>query len=291
MGMLRPEKPLGMYPKEYWATKIGWKHCADIVLTGDSRMLIGVSPAQMQKILNDRRVVNYAFGSNWYSQEYLEAVEQVLDPQSHKKTIVIGISPHSLTEGEDGMGNFFELRSMSKSQAYLNIHFAGLMEFLEPMSFRDAFQGLFPFLSETQTRKEYFADGWVAVNKNPAGEKREPKRYRQMYEKSQVSKRTIETLEHFVSKWTQSGINIYGFLLPSCREMVELENKMSGFNQAEVVSLFEAAGGVWIDVDQCHYESFDGSTCRMRQLWNFQEIWCNVFGTKNGKHRIRICLR
>ena len=64
MGMLRPDKPAWMYPNQYWATKIGWRHCADVVLTGDSRTLMSLSPAEMQKKLTDRRIFNYGFGGN-----------------------------------------------------------------------------------------------------------------------------------------------------------------------------------------------------------------------------------
>ena len=49
MGLMRPDKPAGMYPKKYWANKIGWRHCADAVLTGDSRTLMALSPAEMKK--------------------------------------------------------------------------------------------------------------------------------------------------------------------------------------------------------------------------------------------------
>lgn len=259
MGMLRPDKPVGMYPNQYWATKIRWRHCADVVLTGDSRTLMALSPAEMQKKLTDRRIFNYGFGANWYSLEYLEAAENVLDPRSGKKTIIMGISPNSLTQKARQVGNFAELRERSKQDAYLDIHFAAIVHFLEPMSFRDAFQGMFPSLAETHTRKEYFADGWMAVNKEPAGGRNEVKRYRKIYEQNQVSDRTIENVISYVSKWTNSGIRVYGFPPPSSREMVEMEKDMSGLNEAEFVAAFRKAGGMWIPVDQSRYASFDGS--------------------------------
>ena len=49
MGSLRPDKSVGMYPKQYWASKITWKHCADVVVTGDSRVLMALSPAVMKE--------------------------------------------------------------------------------------------------------------------------------------------------------------------------------------------------------------------------------------------------
>lgn len=259
MGMLRPDKPPGMYPNRYWATKIGWQHCADVVLTGDSRTLMSLSPAEMQKELTGGRIFNYGFGGNWYSPEYLEAVEKVLDPESSSKTIIMGISPNSLTQKAPEAGNFAELRGLSRQQAYLDIHFPAVMHFFEPMSFRDASHGLFPGLAETHTRKEYFADGWLAADKKPGGGRNEIKRYRKIYEQNQVCDEVIEDLIGSVSKWTSSGITVYGFPPPSCREMVEMEKEISGLNEAEFAAAFERAGGIWVPVDQLGYDSFDGS--------------------------------
>lgn len=259
MGMLRPDKPLGLYQQKYWAQKIQWQHCADVVLTGDSRVLAGLSPVEMQKTLVDRRIVNYAFGSNWYSTEYLQASENVLDPKSHKKTIIMGISPHSLTQRGGKSAHFFELREFSKQQIFMDIHFAAVKQFLEPMSFRDAFHGLFPSLAPTHTRKEFLVDGWIAIHKTPKGEKRELKRYRKIYEDHQVSEQTIAYVTTFVSEWTRSGITVYGFLLPTCSEMVELEKNFSGFEKGQFIDAFKTAGGLWIETDQCKYYSFDGS--------------------------------
>ena len=59
MGLLRPDKPKGIPPKKYWAKKIAWKHCADVVLTGDSRTFMSLSPKKMQEILTKTKILNY----------------------------------------------------------------------------------------------------------------------------------------------------------------------------------------------------------------------------------------
>ena len=259
MGSVRPDKPQGVYGKRYWATKISWRDYADVVVTGDSRVLGGVSPGQMQKTLGARRVVNYGFVNNLYGPEYLEAAEQVLKRQSDMKTIVLGITPHSLTDDPDVIGQFSELKCLSKQDIFMDIHFAALMNFFDYMSFRDAMLGIFPALAESHTRREYFADGWLAYSKDPPGEKRELKKYRRVYDRCQVSPAVIENLMDYVSKWTRSGIRVYGFLVPTCKQMVELEQKLSGFNQAEFAAAFNEAGGIWIDIDPTAYDSFDGS--------------------------------
>ncbi len=258
MGSLRPDKVPGLYPKEYWATKIHWKNCADGVITGDSRALMGVSPEELQKNLLYRQIRNYGFGANWYSRQYLEATEALFWEGADKRAVFMGISPHSLTHRETVQGHFIELSRQSKQDSFLDIHFGAMVNFFEPMSFRDAMQGLLPSLAPTHTLKNYRPDGWVAVHKQPLSLD-EVKRYRKIFEDRQVSDEVINTIMEYVTKWRSQGIDVYGFILPTCPQMVDVEQQVSGFNQDAFVADFKRAGGTWIDVDLCKYECIDGS--------------------------------
>lgn len=274
MGSLRPDKTEGMYPKQYWASKITWEHCADMVITGDSRVLMAVSPAIMQEKFPNKHIRNYAFGGNWYSIEYLEAVERMLIPESREKIIIMGITPNAVSEKGE-IGNFIELSNISKQDAYLDIHFAPVVYFFEPMSFRDALHGLFPSLAKTHTVKDYTKDGWVGVHKIPSGGRNELKRYRKIFEKRRVSDETIGNVIRYVTKWTRSGIRVYGFIAPSCEDMLQLEEKFSGFNEPEFIKLFKSAGGIWIDIDPGRYESFDGSHLQDNAALEFSRDFTN----------------
>ncbi len=271
MGSLRPDKPRGVYPKRYWAEKISWHHCADIVVAGDSRVLGGVSPAEMRNMLTHCRILNYGFASNLYVPEYLEAVEQVLDPDSSVKVILLGITPRSLTADPDVTYQFSTLKGTSRRQLYMDMCLAPLLSFLEYMSFRDALQGLIPSLDQTRTRRELFADGWLSYSRQPPGEKKELKTYYRIYQKNRVSPEMVEVLNRFVSRWTQTGIRVYGFVMPTCREMVELEEHYSGFDHRQFVDGFEEAGGIWIDTDPDEYESFDGSHLQSHAALRFSQ--------------------
>jgi len=258
MGMLRPDKPRGVYQKKFWATKITWQNCADMVITGDSRALMALSPAELEKVFPDARILNYGFGANWYSQEYLEAVENMIMPDSTNKRIFMGITAHSLTDRKETQGLFLELKSYSRQTLYIDKNFAAILDFLEPMSFNDAYHGLFPDSAETRTIKHFYPDGFVGVHKIPL-QRNELKNYKRLFQKRKVSDKTIKKVTDFVSKWTNEGIIVYGFQPPSCKEMVELEKNDSGFDEENFIKIFRQAGGIWIDVDKTAYESFDGS--------------------------------
>ena len=152
---------------------------------------------------------------------------------------MIGITPHALTYRTEGLGHFMNFINVPRQDIYFDIHLAAILNFIDPMSFRDAYLGLFPGLAPTHTRKEYFEDGWIAVHKEPSGKRREVKRYMGLFKRSQVSQKTIDVLLEFVRRWNSSGIKIYGFMVPTCKEMVELETNSSGFNQPEFIKAFD----------------------------------------------------
>lgn len=258
MGSLRPDKTPGLYPKQYWATKIQWENCADGVITGDSRALMAVSPEELEAVLGYRHIRNYGFGANWYSREYMEATEALFFKDAENRAVFMGITPHSLTHRDTVMGHFLELRTMSGQDAFLDAHFGALVNFFEPMSFRDAMQGLFPSLAPTHTVKDYRADGWVKVHKQPL-ELDEVKRYRKLFEDRQVCEDVIDTIMEFVEKWESEGIHVYGFIVPSCEQMVKVERELSGFDEDAFVAAFKKAGGTWIATDVSKYECIDGS--------------------------------
>ena len=127
------------------------------------------------------------------------------------------------------------------------------------ITYRDAIKGLLPFTNKSHTKKELFEDGWLAYSKKPPGSRKELKNYIRIYERCQVTQNMIDNLLKYVSDWTKSNIKVYAFLVPSCREMYELEEKSSGFNQNEFVKAFKDSGGIWIDIDPAAYDTFDGS--------------------------------
>jgi len=262
MGSLRPDKPTGLYPDQYWALKTMWRHCANMVVAGDSRVAQGVSPSEMNKILPRYEILNYGFYGVCYSQDYLQAIERVLNTESPQKTIILGISPHTVTGSPDKKDGFRQAFEQNGADKFLDIHLAGLVFFFKPMSFRDALFGLFPRLKKSHTFTEFFADGWIACRLEPETKKYELRRYQKIFQEEKLSPKIQEYLFHFVSRWTAAGIRVYGFRPPSCVEMLKLENELSGFKEDIFIQAFESAGGIWLDFDQLAYHTSDGSHLR-----------------------------
>ncbi len=259
MGSMRPNENFGTSVSAYWAKKINWKNCADAVLTGDSRVLMAASPDIMERHVDYRNIVNYGFAANWYCEDYMQATERLLEPEAAKKAVIMGFSPHTLTWRAKGTTPFLELSNRSRINMFLEMHAGRVFDFLEPMSLRDAFHGLFPSMAPTLTLKDYKESGWIAVHKARGNEDHEVKRYRGIYKERQVSDKIITIVMEYVRRWSHSGIKVYGFLPPTSPDMVELEEKASGFNKNRFVAKFKEAGGIWLDVNLTAYYSFDGS--------------------------------
>ena len=260
MGALRPGEVTGLYVEQFWMSKTRWRRCADVVVTGDSRVGIGISPEVMEQYLPGRRVVNYGFNANGYSSEYLRAVGDVLDPLSRRRMIVLGISPRSLTPSATGQ-NFFKVYGAVPDSEFVLVNCcAELLRFVEPMSFNEAIYGLFPEWKKSWHYRRYGRDGWIASSKSKIKPNQKLDNYQREFENNPVAPGLIEELFEFVRRWRGAGIEVVGFRPPSSGAMVELENRVSGFDEAAFAEAFAEAGGLWIgDLDQGGYLSFDGS--------------------------------
>jgi len=258
-GSLRPNKPEGMSATAYWAKKTQWKHCADAVLTGDSRVLMGLSPDIIEQYVDYKEIVNYGFAANLYNEEYMQATEELLNPNAAKTAIIMGFSPHALAWRSRGKTPFAELSSRSRINKFLEIHAGWLFDLFEPMSPRDTFHGLFPDTAPIKSVKNFKESGWVAVHKAHSNVDRQVKRYLGAYKDRQVSDKTVDVVMEYISRWSDAGINVYGFVPPSCEDMVELEKRVSGFDEESFVAKFKEAGGIWLEADLTAYNSFDGS--------------------------------
>ena len=260
MGSLRPDKPHGMSPNAYWAEKINWRHCANMVIMGDSRSYMGISPAILSDYFVDMRIRNFGFNGNGYTPEYLQAATEVLDSQLPHRTILLAITPASLLRSATIDNQFLELKTKKSSclLRYCKKRFPEFWDFFEPMSFRDAWFGLCPSAKPTHSSMEYFTDGWLAMEHSPVSH-REIRKYQNSFSTNHVDPKVEAMLLDQVRQWRDDGVNVYAFRMPAHPKMIDLENTASGFDETAFIRDFQAAGGVWIKVNPAAYDSYDGS--------------------------------
>jgi hypothetical protein len=265
VGSLRHSDTTGMHPDVYWAMKAGWRHCADTVVAGDSRVYRAIAPQAIGAALPAHRVLNYGFSSVAYTPDYLDAIEQVLDPAAGRRRIVLGITPYSLTPKAARQNRFKEERHKPALSALTGAFFGELGgRFLEPVPLNEKFLDSFRVRKGPRYLQEFRADGWVASRRVPEDVRIALKPYREeAFVENRVDDALVNVLLRRVEAWTAAGIPVYGFRPPTTTAMLELEAKRSGFDEAAFVAGFRRAGGRWIALGQTAYRSYDGSHLRL----------------------------
>ena len=265
----------GLHEDAFWALKADWRDSqADLVVAGDSRVLTAVSTKAMQPHLGDRRIINFAFLGVGYAEDYLDAVRATLNIDADRPTIVLGISPRSLTEGACRQKWFGPRYDQHTLQRYLLKHSSAILQFARPMDHADLMITLgLAGPPDKRNFLRYHADGWQSADTN------EPHRdaldeYRTKFDpddEGPVSQRIIDGLVEAVQRWRDEGITVYAFRTPSCAEMVAMEDDISGFDELDFIERFAAAGGTWLVIEQDVYASYDGSHLDVRSAPIFSE--------------------
>ncbi len=242
------------FDKAFWVNKYTWSRNADVVLAGDSQVLHGVTPEALAEEMGQGRVLNYAFRGLGYDQEYLQAVDRIIDYQSSRPTVVLGISPYSLTRNAQNHNQFksralFEGKTLS---ARLPAWSRGFYRRIRPVTAcRERLAGM------TMNYKEvYYPNGWIAADyEGPVVS--DVDRYRLLFLDNPVDSDVMESLFRQVEQWRKRGVRVYGFHPPSSREMAMVEKTLSGFQESDFKRRFQAAGGCWLEVPLFGYDSYD----------------------------------
>jgi len=261
VGLIRRKDTSGIPPRKFWRMKVQWSARADVVVAGDSRVLIGVSPRAMSRHLAPSRVANFAFGGTGFSSRYRNATTRVLDPGSPRRIIVLGFSALSLsTQGVGDSGWEQEVRNLQTEQI-VGGPLEPIARFFEPVGPSNPFDKLLPLRMRPRSDYEYTADGWVACEKDKPDPEKSLKYYRSLFATggAAVSGKVVADVMEGVRRWRAEGIRVYAFRPPTTEKMIVLENEAGRYDERALVEELEAAGGVWIFLPRAGYRSYDGS--------------------------------
>ncbi len=262
-GVARPAGGnTGIPEGTFWAQKMCWVHCADVVILGDSRAFRGLSPAAMGQVLPGLRIVNYAFSANGYAPEYLAAAEQVLDPASPTRVILLCVTPRTLTPSAQESNGFHDLARRQPVEMWLTAHSGRLPGWLAPYEFADVLAALRGGRRKVTYRNEYRLDGFVASTREPEDQTLQLADYKAIFRSGPASPAAAAALLRQVRAWRQAGIRVYGLRPPVGPEMYELEQRLSRFDARHFPRRFTEAGGVWLELDPLKYHAYDGSHLR-----------------------------
>jgi hypothetical protein len=270
-GYFRPQKSTAGLPSDlFWARKASLNPGYDLVVCGDSRVLVGVSPAAMEGVLKGCRIVNFTFNSQGYSASYPASAERLLDKRDKPLVVLLGITPYSLTEDAERNNMFEAMKQLHPAETYQRVRWMKFLDFFRPYNWQ-AVKWL--FADENKGLRQYYhEDGWVASYLDPPDPDRLLNLFRKNFKGNKVRTDIIGELVKKVGHWRSKGIFVVGFRPPTSAEMEKIEAEEGGFDQEFFVREFKAGGGIWIDVHGSQYDCYDGSHITERTAIQLSKI-------------------
>ncbi len=244
----------------HYLERFTWGSTADVVLGGDSRTHIGVSPEILSDHLGVVEARNFAFNGAGFTPEYLDGIERVLSAGSKSPAILLGVTPRSLTPAAAQKSGFDYYRQRASAWELLKYrHLDPVFQFFAPVNVAELKKSLGVASAQAEQAAMMYDDGWKAVSVDSMSEDHNLRGHRDYYATQQVQPDAIAHVMQAVQRWSQAGISVYGFRPPSCAEMIALENELSGFDEAGFAASFEQAGGIWLKIPGAGYYTYDGS--------------------------------
>lgn len=255
VGFMKPETDKTAYrEKLFWILKTHSPELLDVIIVGDSRVYRGLSPEHMGKNLLGCRIFNFAYSAGSLGERMLSEAEKRLDPNG-RKIIILGVTPLSLTPRSALDEQFLQEKNKDRLEVAYIMHLGQLNDFFAP----------FTKLLKTadsdspEYHQEYHKDGWIASWMKPERPNEGLDSYAGAFTNNSVSAEIEKNLVARTADLVKRGYRVFAFRPPTCREMTELENRLSGFREEEFVKNFTAAGGLWIPVSNNDYHSYDCS--------------------------------
>jgi hypothetical protein len=274
-GLLRPRPETvlqenGANPARFWAEQARVSASFDVVIAGDSRTFRGISPEAMRPGARDPltphlRIRNVGFSGACLCEPYSSYVEHALDPRSTSRTIVLGVTPHSLTSAAARDNGYLAEVRRPRTEVYERLWLSPALDFLAPIAPADlvrAASGTHEREPQTHYFETFHEDGWVASRVEPEEPDRALRQYADAFKGTHADGALVDALIATTARWKAAGIRVVAFRPPTSRAMIRLEDEQSGFDEQSFRARFTANGGEWLTFDPDAYHSYDGSHLR-----------------------------
>ena len=245
--------------ERFWIQKTFAPAAYDVVVMGDSRVYRGVNPEIMDSVLKPMRTLNFAYSNGGLNPEMFKAAEEKLKEDDNPKIIVLGISPNTVTGYSQANEQYRQEKTLSREARLEAIYLNSLKDWFAPVSLQKIRKILKNNKSESYYRNHYFMNGYVASEKFPVDTMEAIPSYRKDFSNYKVEAKYLDELYAQVKNWNDRGITVLGFRPPVPQPMRQLEAIQGLYNEDQIKSDFEKAGGHWVPLDPNKYKTYDGS--------------------------------
>ena len=237
-----------------------------VVIYGDSRTYRGVVPDVFRKKWQ-LPCMNYALSSGGINDEMLRFLDSRLDTGSGRAAVILGITPYDMSADSRENKQFHVLQ---KQRTELDAGGPGILSVMLGNFSEARLKKIRRSLrknrkeAEVNIRQTFYPDGWcetesVSGETVPEMVKSALASYEAIFRQTKYSQQSEKELLHWIRTWKKRGIEVYLFRLPASSEMIDLENRLSGFQEEEFSRKVEEAGGHFIRCPLTAYPSYDAS--------------------------------
>jgi len=260
IGVLRTDAAsLDSRTKQSDRTRLDWSHTSNTLLMGDSRVQVGVDPAQLVEHIPGCDAQNFGFAGVASTHHYYQYANKVLRKAGPRR-IIYGITPRSFTHDALASNAFRELLNKLDLQKNsladtfeLDVISTGM---LRPWNLKGL--KLFKKKHNTKTVSAVHKDGFIAIESAQMRPEKSIPSHTKLFTDHKVLPELQKQFFEQVKQWTDEGIRVYCLRIPITQKLYDLEDLLSGFKQQSFAESVQNAGGVWLDFPM-KYESFDGS--------------------------------
>jgi hypothetical protein len=265
--------------------KTWWVGGFDVVAGGDSRTSESVVPEVLARHLGGLRVGNYGFALTALTPEYLAAMERTLDPGSRHRTMILGASPLAVTRVLPPPQNGFRYWSSMGLHERLATFALGPLQRpfqrLGTRRLRDFLRG-----QGELGHRVFRSDGWIDTAPLPEVPRATEADYRMQFMRYPPVPTLRGELLAAIRGLRARGVRVVAFRPPTPAWMRALEEELTDYREAELITQLRAAGAEWFapSPGPDAFHSYDGSHLRSdaaRQL--SEQLGAMVAGLQNWK--------
>jgi len=256
VGFLRPE-PMNSKASEsfFWNNKVNDTKKYNFIVSGDSRAYRGVSPYEIETIIQNFEVKNLGFSSGGFNREVFKLINKYLDLNRNDNIVLICLTPFSLTNSAYEGGH---IKSLQKNIGFENWKINNLtkkLTFFDPIIPSEIAARYFGY----GYLHRYYYNGWIESQKYPVDKDVALKLYTKEFANNKFSEKSFQLLLENIFNLTNRNVRVFVVRMPVYSKLKKLEDSLSGFKENIIKSRIINNGGRWLDIEESLYSTYDGS--------------------------------
>ncbi len=275
LGSVLPKNPDKYLKDRFWAYKVHHKKSYNFIILGDSRTYRGVSPYDIEQVLPEFRVFNFAFSNGGLNPAIYKAAETRLDIKTDSTIILLGVSALTINNLSLPNEQYIQELTRAKEEVMERMYLGTYLNYFSsvtPTKVRDLIEDKKPLSNYISI---YHDNGWVESEKFPQDTMEAMPFYVKDFELHTTNYQLVDQLCEQINQWTLRGIKVFAFRPPASEPLISLEDSAGNYNEALIKQKVEKAGAHWIDINPTLYKTYDGSHLYKSQARKFSKHIAN----------------